>query len=121
MTPVEAFKLGFMARCVDAGDTGEQMEQRVKRAFSSLITPAWEVAKHVGYPTAAALAISPIATGGGLAYLKNKAMDTDTSTEVAEAQALEQAEAYRQNARRLREIYERRKRQKGPERRKVLL
>lgn len=121
MTPAEAFKLGFIARCVAIGDTGEQMEQRVKRAFSGLLNPIVELTKSFGPVGLTALAVSPVAAGGGIAYLKNKALDTDTSTEIGEAHAAEQAEAYRQGALRLQEIYERRKRQKSPQRRKVLL
>jgi enoyl-CoA hydratase/carnithine racemase len=120
MTPAEAFKLGFVARCVDAGLTGEQLEQHVKRAFD-FMTPAVALVKGVGVPAAATLALAPPVVGGVAAYAKNKMLDTDTGTEVAEVQSAEQAEAYRESARRLREIYERRKRQKGPERRKVLL
>jgi hypothetical protein len=132
MTPAEAFKLGFMARCVHDELTGEEMEQRVKLAFSAAVAPAWDFTKSL-VSTAAGLGAStapyaigtalaaPLGIGGLAAYLKNKALDADSGTDILESRSAEAAEAYREDARRLRQLYERRKRKADSPRRTVLL
>lgn len=93
MQPQEAFKLGFLARCVEEGFTPEQTHEMAKKAedlmtkFSFLdfvknpIKATTESAKGVtdlvysNLPLLTVAAAIPPATGGLAAYLVNKATD----------------------------------------------
>lgn len=83
MTPKEAFKVGFMARCADEALTSEQMADRVKAAsvkvggISELLT--WLGLGSVAIPVAGGL------LGGHLAA---RSLDDDSSVEAAKADEL---------------------------------
>jgi hypothetical protein len=84
MTPQEAFRLGFLARCVENKLTPEQTHELAKTAFDVLEKQAVQpfqavvdAAKAVGYPTLALGLAAPPAVGGLAAYFNNKATDID--------------------------------------------
>jgi hypothetical protein len=94
MTPQEAFKLGFLARCVEGGLSDEQTNALAKRAADlvgeqekSAEGIADAVGKTIGgvmeaggkavYPLAALALATPPALGGLAAYFKNQATDID--------------------------------------------
>lgn len=93
MTPQEAFKIGFLARCVEGGLSDEQTNALAKRAAdlvgeqekSASITEAagkaiggvMEAGGKVVYPLAALALATPPALGGLAAYFKNQATDID--------------------------------------------
>lgn len=85
MTPQQAFKFGFFARCVEDNldlPVVKAAWDRLcteKRAFASL-----DNVTQLGLPLLTALIGGPIALGGVGAYAKNKLSDvTDTELEVA--------------------------------------
>ena len=82
MTPQEAFRFGFLARCVESNLTPEQTHELAKTAFDVLEKQASvegivDAAKAVGYPAAALALTAPPALGGLAAYFSNKATDID--------------------------------------------
>lgn len=84
MTPREAFRFGFLARCVESNLTPEQTHELAKTAFDVLEKQAMQpvqamvdAAKAVGYPAAALALAAPPALGGLAAYFSNKATDID--------------------------------------------
>lgn len=85
MQPREAFKIGFLARCVESGLTPEATQALVKSAEDCFTKAAWglkdtvDAFKGVTYPTLALAAATPVALGGGAAYFANQASDTDAT------------------------------------------
>jgi hypothetical protein len=100
MHPREAFKLGFLSRCVEAGLTPEATQALVKSAGDCFTKIGWglkdtvDAFKGVTYPALLAGAAAPIALGGGAAYLANQASDTD-ATDVDEIKKQELLDTYR--------------------------
>ena len=85
MTPQQAFKFGFFARCVE-----DNLDLPVvKAAWDRLCTEkcafvSLDSLSQLGWPLATALIGGPIALGGVGAYAKNKLSDvTDTELEIA--------------------------------------
>ena len=95
MHPREAFKIGFLARCVEIGLTPEATNKLVKSAGDCFNKQAWvgDLAK-AGVTAALAAAAAPIALGGGAAYFANQATDTD-ATDIDEIKKRELVETYR--------------------------
>ena len=93
MTPQEAFKLGFLARCVEGGLSDEQTNALAKRAADlvgeqeksaftadaagKVIGGVMEAGGKAVYPLAALALATPPALGGLAAYFKNQATDID--------------------------------------------
>lgn len=106
MQPREAFKIGFLARCVEEGLSPEETHARAKTAADCFAKQAGlkdtvDAVKGVGVPLALLAAGAPILTGGGAAYFVNKATDTD-ATDVQEIKDKELADTYRRMADQLR-------------------
>jgi len=109
MHPKEAFKIGFLARCVEEGLSPEETHSRVKAASACFTKRASgfglkdtvDAFKGVTIPTALALGGLPILAGGGAAYFANKATDTD-ATDIKEIKDKELTETYRRMADQLR-------------------
>jgi len=100
MHPREAFKIGFLARCVEIGLTPEATNKLVKSAGDCFNKQAWSIAGEFGdlakasVPAVLAAAAAPVALGGGAAYFANQATDTD-ATDIAEIKKRELVETYR--------------------------
>lgn len=101
MHPREAFKLGFLARCVEAGLTPEATRNLIKSAGDCFTKGAaswgkelFDAAKDVTLPTALMAAAAPVALGGGAAYFANQATDTD-ATDIEEIKQQELLDTYR--------------------------
>lgn len=101
MTPQEAFKLGFLARCVEENLPQEKIAEAAdafnKLAAHPLLEAILSGAKGVispafRYGTYAALAAPP-AIGAGAAYFANKASEPD-SNELKELQNSELLDEY---------------------------
>jgi len=108
MQPREAFRIGFLARCVEEGLSPEDTRRLTKSAASLFTKEAVvtlrglvEAAKGVGYPTLAAAATAPPAIGGLTAYLNNSAQDVD-ATDIDEIKQRELAQIYRRMSEQLR-------------------
>lgn len=99
MTEKEAFKLGFIARCLYDGVPREQIPGRTKLAFDSIINAM----KSMALPAIATAGIAPAAFGGTAAYLKNRALDTDNSTDLSVAKSEELAQTLEEMTERLRQ------------------
>ena len=107
----EAFKLGFLSRCVEEGMNPEQTHGLSKMAASlfekqaliNLPSPAGEVRNAIGTLgdmapyLAAGLAIPP-ALGGLAAYFANQATDTESSQGVDNIKRQELQETYERMA-----------------------
>lgn len=120
MTPREAFKVGFLARCVEDGCDSAAIQQRAKQAadklagveaivrgLAKLPGQAASLAKPVvsaiaGYGPPALLA-APIAAGGILGYAGGKLTDID-DTDVAEVKQREVIDELRRQTQRLRQL-----------------
>lgn len=95
----DAFKLGFLSRCVEEGMNPERTHDLAKMAASILPSPTGEVRNVVGtigdlLPyLAGGLAIPP-ALGGLAAYFANSAMDTESSKGVENVKRQELKETY---------------------------
>lgn len=111
MDPREAFKIGFMARCIEEGLSQEKTAELMEKAGNGLV----DAAKAVAYPAAALALAAPPTLGGLAAYFKNKATDSDAS-EIEEIQQQEQAETYRRMADQLRRAKALRERKAGKKR-----
>jgi enoyl-CoA hydratase/carnithine racemase len=133
MTANEAFKLGFLTRCVEEGMTPEQIHTLTKRAFSSVTQNVTDAAKapfdisasalstgQKALPYLAAAMAIPPSVGGLMAYLKNHATDrgddlveeakqqelTDTYQRMAEQlQRAQQMRKYKQQRKRTGQVY----------------
>ena len=92
MTPKEAFRFGFLARCVEEGLSSAQTQQIIKRAFALS-----DVAKFT-WP----LAAIPPTLGAAAAVLKNRALDTEDQGFTEDVQQQELAETYRRMSEQLR-------------------
>ena len=108
MQPREAFRIGFLARCVEEGLSPEDTRRLAKSAAPLFTKEAVvtlrglvEAAKGVGYPTLAAAATAPPAIGGLTAYLNNSAQDVD-ATDIDEIKQRELAQIYRRMSEQLR-------------------
>jgi len=99
MQPREAFKIGFLARCVEQGLSPEATHNLVKSAedcFKSAsfgLTDTINAIKGIAYPSGFLAAGAPIAVGSGAAYFANKANDTD-ATDIEEIKQKELLETY---------------------------
>jgi hypothetical protein len=97
MQPSEAFRIGFLARCVEVGLTPAATHNLVKSAedyFTKASAGLFETLQGITVPTLMMAAAAPIAMGGGAAYLANKATDTD-ATDIAEIKQKELMAVYR--------------------------
>ena len=109
MQPKEAFKIGFMARCVEMGMSPDETRQLMKTAGEVLTKEAFlkalgEGAKALGkwaLPVGALALAAPWAVGGGTAYLANQATDVD-ATDIEEVKKQELVESYKRMADQLR-------------------
>jgi len=101
MEPREAFKIGFMARCVEEGLSHEKTAELMEKAASSTLSSLLEFGKGVIIPAAAVAAAAPPTLGGLAAYFKNKTMDSD-SDDIEEIKQKEMADSYRRMADQLR-------------------
>lgn len=97
MEPREAFKIGFMARCIEEGLSQEKTAELMEKAGNGLV----DAGKAVLYPAAALALAAPPTLGGLAAYFKNKTMDSDAN-EVEEVKQQEMADSYRRMADQLR-------------------
>src|SRR6056297_3719453 len=102
----DAFKIGFLARCVEEGLSPEATHDLAKSAadcfdkYASGFKDIVDAAKGIAYPTAMLAAAAPIALGGGAAYFKNKATDTD-ATDIEEIKQKELLDTYNRMAEQL--------------------
>ncbi len=111
MRPNEAFKLGFLTRCVEEGLSPEDTVKLVKSAsdcfnkesgiVSDTIGTAGKVIGSLGTPALIGAAALPPALGGLAAYFHNKATDTDAE-EVEEVKKKELIQTYQRMADQLR-------------------
>lgn len=103
LTPREAFKVGFLARCAEEGLSPDQIAARVKFAadkFAGLMDAAAGLGKSVvgtGLPLAL---LAPVALGGMAGYGLSRATDID-DTDVAEIKNQELLDSYAQETARL--------------------
>ena len=123
MTPREAFKIGFMARCVEEGLSTEKTAALMKEAAD----PSWlssivDAGKGILYPAAALALAAPPAVGGLAAYFNNKATDTDADA-VEEIKQKELIDSYGRMAEQLkqRKRLRDRKAERAAEKRQVFL
>lgn len=122
MTPREAFKAGFLGRCIEAGLSVAEMRDMVKQSMDKMaLTPAdmaWNATKATltgtkdlgtealkllgnwGIPLALA---APPALGGLTGYALAKARDTGTA-DAEEIQSQELSDEYRRQAERLQRL-----------------
>ena len=96
MTPKEAFRFGFMARCIEEGLSHEKTAELIKKADDNIIG----MLKEVTYPALGLALATPPAVGGLAAYFANKATDTDAS-DVEEIKQKELIESYSRMAQQL--------------------
>lgn len=106
MDSKEAFKIGFLSRCVEEGLSQEKTAELAEKAAAlvksaGVVRDIADVVKGMGLPAVALAATVPVAAGGGAAYLYNKATDVD-GEEVEEIKQKELAEEYARMADQLR-------------------
>jgi len=112
MRPNEAFKIGFMARCVEEGLSPEATQSLVKSATEQVVkrggfslTGAMkniseaarntvQAAGPIAYPVGALALAAPPLLGGTAAYFANKATDTDAD-DIEEIKKRELSDTYR--------------------------
>lgn len=115
----EAFKLGFLARCVEAGLTPEQTCELAKRAADCLTKQAFDWTRlnplppllntgaavlnfgEASAPYLAAAAAIPPSLGAAAAYLVNSATDVDDDAAVADVKKQELIDNYQRMAEQL--------------------
>lgn len=116
MRPQEAFKLGFLARCVEEGFSSEQTHALAKRAadcftkqaawynpftWAKSVTDAGkstvDLLKSLAGPTMMLAAVPPT-VGGVAAYLANKSTDVDDAAAVEDVKNQELTDAYQRMA-----------------------
>ena len=90
MQPKEAFKLGFMSRCVEEGLSADRTNDLTKQAADWVKTAAFPNM----YPTLALAAAVPPALGGLAAYLVNNATDLDDQAAVDDVKKQELVDTY---------------------------
>lgn len=108
LTAREAFKAGFLSRCIADRLPPDQIKQAAAKAagiLSGIMDKGWEGAKGVantavGYGIPA-LALAPPVAGGLAGYGLAKATDID-STDIADIKDREVIDEYRRQASRLR-------------------
>ena len=115
MEPREAFKIGFMSRCVEEGLSQEKTAELMEKAASGWASGMVDAGKAVLYPAAALALAAPPTLGGLAAYFKNKTMDSDTD-DVEEIKQKEKADSYRRMADQLRRAKALRGRKSGRKR-----
>ncbi len=104
LTPREAFKVGFLARCAEEGLTADQIQARVKYAadkFAGFMDGLGSAAGSVmstGIPLAG---LAPIALGGVAGYGLSRMTDID-DTDVDEIKNNELLDTYAQETAKLR-------------------
>ncbi len=101
MEPREAFKIGFLSRCVEEGLSQEKTAELIEK--SAGLEGLVEGAKAVVYPAAALALAAPPTLGGLAAYFNNKAVDTADEGDVDEIKKRELRESYRRMAEQLRQ------------------
>ncbi len=101
MNPNEAFKLGFLARCVEAGLSSNETTDLVKKAHACFTKEGFSSIASAAGPALAAALIAPPAIGGMSAYLVNKATDAD-SGDVEDIKKRELIQTYKRMADQLR-------------------
>jgi hypothetical protein len=100
MQPREAFKIGFMARCIEEGHSTEKTAELMEKAGEGWAQAAVDAAKSIMYPAGALALATPPALGGLAAYFNNKATDTD-STDIEEIKQKELVDSYKRMTRQL--------------------
>jgi hypothetical protein len=104
MDPREAFKIGFMARCIEEGLSQEKTAELIeKAALDGAISGGVDALKAVLYPAAALALAAPPTIGGLAAYFNNRALDTADEGDVEEIKQRELKESYRRMAEQLRQ------------------
>jgi len=119
MLPQEAFKLGFLARCVEEGLSPEQTHNLAKQAadcfskqafidfFRNPLKATTDTAKSTidlvksTVPLAMMGLAAPPAIGGLAAYLSNKATDVDDDAAVEDVKKQELIDTYRRMSQQL--------------------
>lgn len=110
MQPREAFKIGFMARCIEEELSHEKTAELMEKAAIPVIDKLLTVAGKAALPAAALAVATPPSLGGLAAYFNNKAMDTDT-TDIEEIKQKELVDSYERMAQQLRQRKKLRERQ----------
>lgn len=100
MEPREAFKIGFMSRCIEEGLSQEKTAELIEKS-SGFIGDLIDGAKGVAYPAAALTLAAPPTLGGLAAYFNNKAIDTADEGDIEEVKQKELVDSYRRMARQL--------------------
>ena len=117
MTPQEAFKIGFLARCVEENYGPEKiaalsgmMTEKVgfTGVLGELTDTATDTAKATAILGGTALLSAPWLAGGGLAYAANKASDP-THADIDEIKNQELIDEYTQAAQQLKQQQDLRK------------
>lgn len=126
MLPQEAFKIGFLARCVEEGLSPEQTHNLAKQAadcfnkqaegsslipFGSFISNPFKATTDTAkstidlakstVPLAMMALAAPPAIGGLAAYMSNKATDVDDAAAVEDVKKQELIDTYRRMAQQL--------------------
>lgn len=107
MTPQEAFKIGFLARCVEENYGPEKIAalsgmMTEKVGFTGVGGELADTATDMGKLMATGFAAAPWLTGGGLAFLANKASDP-THADIDEVKNQELLSEYEQATQRLKQ------------------
>lgn len=115
MTPQEAFKIGFLARCVEENYGPEKiaalsgmMTEKTGGFLSELTDTFTDLAKGGLVMTGTGLMAAPWLAGGGLAYAANKASDP-THADIDEIKNQELIDEYTQAAQQLKQQQDLRK------------
>ena len=108
MEPREAFKIGFLSRCVEEGLSQVKTAELIEKAAE--LQGIVDAGKAVMYPAAALALAAPPTLGGLAAYFNNKVTDTSDSGDVEEIKQKELKETYRRLAQELRDTKNIRKR-----------
>jgi len=104
MDPREAFKIGFMARCIEEGLSQEKTAELIEKAADGgTISGLVDAGKAVLYPAAALALAAPPTIGGLAAYFNNRALDTSDEGDVEEIKQRELTESYRRMAEQMRQ------------------
>lgn len=119
MQPREAFKIGFMARCIEEGHSTEKTAELMEKAANGGLADA---ASKILYPALGLAIATPPTLGGLAAYFNNKATDTD-ATHIDEIKQKELVDSYRRMTDQLkqRKMLRERKAERDEGRRQVFL
>jgi len=104
LTVKEAFKVGFMLRCADAGMTGEQASDCAQKAASLLTKKAYIGQSVVDNLPGAAVGLGlalPVMAGAGVGYLASEAATPEVDADDVKKREL--IDEFRHYARRARE------------------